>query len=832
MLSKTPLGPLVTLFSRSSLLNKRLARSLWRTKLRLSAVVFMVAVGVFAGISFGAYANAATNLYDDIYDGEGGVNLPDIWINNPSGVWDANESSNLCDSISQNWPDSEYELETCEQRLIVDGIMFYSDSGSEETAIPAIWHGIDEGIVDKVWMPEGSDLSSGKLASSSDEIVLDSHIAIDLDVQLGDEVEISSGSDRMVYTVVGIGFHSQHLFYAQEGMNLPADDGTFATGYLTASGLERLTNFSEGSSNLILIDIKGTPSYDLQSTDDVDEGKELNFVIDELSELMSLETDVPVSVYDRSGVQSVEFLRADAEGAVKIFPYVTGMIAAIAGITIFLSLQRLIQSQAREIAVLRTLGVPKLSIMPGYIIAPVVIGGFGSLIGVLLGVYIGAPSMLGLYEKMIGLPIGSDVDNSLITQVVLISMVIVLLAGLRPAWQASRLQPLAVFRGQHEVKLSSRRLQRFTASLPTTVGLSIRSSLRKPMRVGFTFFAVGISMLLFGSMLFMLESMEGSFIGGIKDRQSWEVQASNSPGGEDAIVEWVEENGGQYELLINFPVGLEDDNREITAFGLDNISTVSDGDSMIMVDLMEGDIPVRDGATIQVLIDEGTSIFLEWETGDMVPIFIGNMQYEVEISGITEGEISRTMYIYREDLSQMVGIESTSVLIQLSDDDKSLDGLAELSVGYTKKADAINTFETLLEQQKQFFYAIEFLGVIIAIAVLFNTLLMNIAERDTELATLRVLGAPINKLGKMMFWEHLGIGVIGGILGAIFAYFGTVLLASSMVQWAFYFTISPAPSAIITIVGVIIGISVALTPFGMWRIKKMNLVDKVKDLSN
>jgi len=352
------------------------------------------------------------------------------------------------------------------------------------------------------------------------------------------------------------------------------------------------------------------------------------------------------------------------------------------------------------------------------------------------------------------------------------------------------------------------------------------------MRVGFTFFAVGISMLLFGSMLFMLESMEDSFIGGIKDRQSWEVQASNSPGGEDAIVEWVEENGGQYELLINFPIGLEDDNRELTAFGLDNMSTVSDGESMIMVDLMEGEIPVRDGAMVQVLIDEGTSVFLEWETGDLVPIYIGNMQYEVEISGITKGEISRTMYIYREDLSQMVGIESTSVLIQLSDEDKSLDGLAELSVGYTKKADAINTFETLLEQQKQFFYAIEFLGVIIAIAVLFNTLLMNIAERDTELATLRVLGAPMNKLGKMMFWEHLGIGVIGGILGAVFAYFGTVLLASSMVQWAFYFTISPAPSAIITIAGVVIGISVALTPFGMWRIKKMNLVDKVKDLSN
>ena len=36
----------------SALLNKRLARSLWRTKLRLVAVVMMVAVGVFSEKAF------------------------------------------------------------------------------------------------------------------------------------------------------------------------------------------------------------------------------------------------------------------------------------------------------------------------------------------------------------------------------------------------------------------------------------------------------------------------------------------------------------------------------------------------------------------------------------------------------------------------------------------------------------------------------------------------------------------------------------------------------------------------------------------------------------
>ena len=816
----------------SMLLTKRLARSLWRTKLRLSAVVFMVAVGVFAGISFGTYANAASNLYDGIYDGEDGVNLPDIWVENPSGVWNDSTSENLCESISDRWPDSDYSLENCEARLILDGIMYDVDSDGNEKVIPAVWHGIDEGIVDKVWMPTESDFSSGRLAENSNEIVLDSHIALDLKVELGDEIEISSGHGKMSYEVVGIGFQSMHLYFATEGSTLPADDGTFATGYMTDSGLERLANLSAGSSNLILIDVQGSPVYDLQSTDDINENEELTKLVSDISILMGDLDDTPVSVYDRSGVFSVEVLRADAEGAVKMYPYVTGMIAAIAGITIFLSLQRLIQSQAKEIAVLRTLGVPKMSIMPGYILAPIVIGLLGSFIGTLLGIYFGAPGMLSFYEQIIGLPINNATDTSLVMQNITIAMIIVLLAGLRPAWQASRLQPLNVFRGQHEVKLSSRKLQKLTAKLPATVGLSVRSSLRKPMRVGFTFFAVGISMLLFGAMLFMMSSMEDSILGGIKDKQSWDIQASTPIDGEDAVIDWVDQNDGQYELLINFPIGIEDDNRQMMAYGLDKFSTTDDKDSMIMVDLLDGDLPEQNNDNIQVLIDQGTSEFLDWKTGDEVSILVGNDMHTVEITGITKGEISRTIYFHRADLSELVGLESTSVLIELPDEETSLDGLSEITIGYSLKKDTIKTFESLLEQQQQFIFAIQFLGIIIAIAVLFNTLLMNLAERDTELATLRVLGAPMSKLGKMMLWEHLGIGLIGGILGALFAYFGTVLLISSQVQWAFYFTIEPQFAAIMTIVGVIAGISIALTPIGMWRIKKMNLVDKVKDLSN
>ena len=141
----------------------------------------------------------------------------------------------------------------------------------------------------------------------------------------------------------------------------PAEPGTYATGYLSSAGLERLAGLGEGDSNLLLIDVVGTPSYDLPNTDEV-EGEELTLVIENIDKIVSESFDSTAFVYDRSQVSSVELLRLDADGAMQYYVPVTGMIAAIAGITIFLSLQRLVQSQAREIAILRTLGLSLIHI--------------------------------------------------------------------------------------------------------------------------------------------------------------------------------------------------------------------------------------------------------------------------------------------------------------------------------------------------------------------------------------------------------------------------------------------------------------------------------------
>ena len=208
------------------------------------------------------------------------------------------------------------------------------------------------------------------------------------------------------------------------------------------------------------------------------------------------------------------------------------------------------------------------------------------------------------------------------------------------------------------------------------------------------------------------------------------------------------------------------------------------------------------------------------------------MEINVELVGTTRGEISRTIYFHRTFLEDDIGIEATSVYLKLENGD-SVDGdLADVSQGLTEKQNLLSGIEKLLEQQSQFLGVFIFLGILVAAAVLFNTLVMNLAERDLELSTLRVLGGSTTRLGSMIIGENFVIGLVGGIFGAIFAYFGTVYLAGEFSSWTFYITVVPSVDVVLFLIATVLIISLAITPYGIWRLRRMDLVEKVKDFSH
>ena len=811
----------------SALLNKRLARSLWRTKLRLLAVVLMVSVGVFAGITFGGYSHNLDGMYETLQgDDEEGANLADLWIDNRSASWTSEEVATFCGALESSWPSTGAALDSCEGRSIVQGTMFHTNESGTHI-INSLWHGIPEDAnADKVWMPDGH--SEGRVASSADEIVIDAHVVEALDLSLGDAVVIGAGTASAEFTIVGIGYHPLHVFMAPEGSLFPPEAGQYVVGYLSDSGMARLTNTSLGSSNTLLLDVEGTPSFDLPDTEGY-EGDEIDTVKALVSDAL-LVAELDGRVRDRGQNEPVEIMRQDLEGAKRTSIPFTVMIAAIASITIVLSLQRLVQSQAKEIAVLRTLGVNRISLMTGYLIAPLAIGAVGCGLGALMGPW-GVNGMLDFYEGIVGLPITErEVPLELYTGVMLPTMLVVFLSGAFPAWKSSRLDPLEVLSGQNQMRVGSTLLRRLTSWMPTTLGLSIRSSVRKPVRLMMTFLAVGISLMLFGSVQMMSAGLQDTIVGGLEEQQSWDAQVYIGEGGEASIIEWADERGATYESLIEMPLGSVDD-----ADGLERVFTLVGFDSyetgMRNVNVIEGERPQSSSGPSEVMMDEGSMVFLGWSVGEQHTVLLNGAEHDITVVGTTRGELVRTMYFLRADLGEALGVEATSMYLTLPEGVAVDASLAEISMGVIERQTLINGMNSLIEQQTQIFQAMMYLGLMFTIAVMFNTMIMNVAERDFELATLRVLGASTRSLGFMLLFESLLIGIIGGLVGVAFAYGGAVGLAASFSSWQFFVAIVVVPSVAYQLMAGVIVIAVAMTPIGIWRLRRMDLVEKVKDLS-
>ena len=770
-----------------------------RTKLRILTVVLLITISVYAGIVFSEHSRNADRVYDDFY---AETNFADLMATS----YDTEHKDNLTSACSS------IEHTSCETSLILTG-----QSKTDTDWIASKFYGIEQGLVNTLWNVDGS------VTPSNGEIVIDAHFALndEINMELGDTIDIIVGEGGVqTFTVIGFANSPLELFYANPDSILP-QESSYVVAYLNAEVLAEISGNEPFARNTLNIDLEGTPAFDLSDTDE-NEGIELQATKDTLTQAMN-ESGADGYVLDR-GQLSAELLRLDKDSLSKSIPFILGILLFISGLVIAVSLDRLIRTQSREIAVLRTIGASTSDVMTGYLLVPLVLGVPGVLLGILLGTSsIGSGAFTAFYFSFLGIPVVVTHHYAdIIATISLSALFITFLFGIRPAWKAARLQPLDIL-GQGSDKKPNPILTKITSALPPGIGLGLRSTFRKPARLLATLLALSLAMVILGGNMMFVAGFTGAFSEATDAQENWEYQIAAYPSGLENITAWAEENTTAFELTLVAQASITGTTKAIDLKGNDVLS--EQDDALHRLNLLDGNLPLVGQSPVEGILDEGSAALEGYSVGDTISIEFEGEEHSIKIVGIAR-ELSRSIYMHRADVEPIVGKEANGALL-ITKDGVDIEDIRFSTVSIVEKEIMVATFEELIEQQKAVMQSIYVLGALMAIAILFNTLLINLSERDAELATLRVLGASRSRLAIILTVEHMFIGLVGGLAGALASvgfYTGVANVSST---WVFHIPVVIDYTVFSQIIGFVLFAALLTTPVGVYRIGRMNLLEVV-----
>ncbi len=122
-------------------------------------------------------------------------------------------------------------------------------------------------------------------------------------------------------------------------------------------------------------------------------------------------------------------------------------------------------------------------------------------------------------------------------------------------------------------------------------------------------------------------------------------------------------------------------------------------------------------------------------------------------------------------------------------------------------------------------------AVIMAFALLFNTMTVNVLEREREFATMRAVGTGRGTIALLLSTESAVLWMLAAIPGLLVGYWAAVEMGRAFQSDLFSFSIIVQPiTFVVTAVGILITMLLAAIP-AMRRINRLNLAEATKVLS-
>ena len=572
---------------------------------------------------------------------------------------------------------------------------------------------------------------------------------------------------------------------------------------------------------------------------------------------------------------SYNLLRLDLEQFRVLAVFFPTLFLAIASLSIYNLLSRMVLSQRSQIGLMRAMGYARTAILRHYISFAIFIGLLGSLTGTFLG-YLMAGYITNLYTDVIAVPYTIiALRYDIMALGVFISLVISVLAGLIPARAASRLTPADAIRAETptigrvpilETYIPALRKASYTWRLP------LRNLMRMPKRTLSTIAGIAASIALILVTSGLINSVTSMINFYFENMLRYDAVAAFFVPRSEAEISQVKIWKGvlraepSMQLTVTMIYG-EDQSVDIQVMGVERDTRLMMliGPDRKPVPVPPTGIAIGDDFMEKRGLSVGSPVILALSqrlnlppptAGQAIGSASGGFRRQVltPTRGIDRAEVERQVLITQE-IYQPIGSMAvmnidelrrlftrgmnippnamTGILVQANPRylPEIVDRLYDLpgAAAVIDVSGLRDEIDTAMEFANTFVAVMFSFAVALAFVVLFNATTINILERTRETASLRALGASRLQIAAMLTIENLTTWLLGTIIGLPL---GRLLAGYFMVFWQTE-TFHPrlhifASTYLLTVFGILLTVLISQIP-GIRYLNKLNLASATKE---